>query len=104
MWVSDLARFLGREFYWRYGKTHKSFNVLMAELLYPPPAMNDLPLLWQQPPQAMPDEYKHADSIIAYRRYYASKVATMPLVYGKGSRQQPLWLRDLLNEQMLEAA
>ena len=25
---------------------------------------------WSQPPQAMPDEYKHEDSIIAYWQYY----------------------------------
>lgn len=106
MWVSDLARFLGREFYWRYGKTHKSFTVLMDELLYPPPAMHDLPLLWKDPPQAMPDDYKHDDTIKAYRRYYASKLATMPLVYDKGNRQQPLWLRDILtnHQDALEAA
>jgi hypothetical protein len=55
-----------------------------------------LPTKWSPPTLAMPDEYKSDDHIESYRRYYASKAATMPLVYNKGKDQQPLWLRDLL--------
>jgi hypothetical protein len=44
----------------------------------------------------MPDEYKTDDHIESYRRYYASKAATMPLVYHRGKTEQPQWLRDLL--------
>lgn len=104
-WVADLARFLGRQFFWRYGHDHKSRGVLHNELMYAPPAMYELPLLWSNPPLAMPDEYKSNDPIESYRRYYASKSATMPLVYNKGRDPQPLWLSDLLsNHDMLEAA
>lgn len=28
-----------------------------------------------QPPQCMPDEYKHPNSVIAYRKYYAGEKA-----------------------------
>jgi hypothetical protein len=96
-WVAELAQGLGREFYWRYGqKHHKSSLVLCEQLLYAPPAMRDLPLLWSPPTLAMPDEYKSDDHIESYRRYYASKAATMPLVYNRGLSKQPLWLVDIL--------
>ena len=95
-WVSDLARYLGRQFFLRYGHSHKSSDVLIAELLYPPAAMYELPLLWSDPPLAMPDEYKSDDPVLSYRRYYASKSTTMPLLYNRGKDPQPLWLSDLL--------
>jgi hypothetical protein len=96
MWVSDLAKYLGREFKWRYGHGHKSHDVLMAELVDCPDAMWGLPSLFTPPTLAMPDEYKSDDHIESYRRYYASKAATMPLVYNRGKTEQPQWLRDLL--------
>ena len=99
-WVAELAQGLGREFYWRYGqKHHKSSLVLRDELMYAPPAMRDLPLLWSPPTLAMPDEYKSNDHIESYRRYYASKAATMPLVYNRGLSKQPLWLSDILSQR-----
>jgi len=102
-WVCDLARELGRQFYLRYGHDHKSRGVLLSELVYAPPAMMTLPLLWDNPPLAMPDDYKSHDTVQSYRRYYASKAATMPLVYNKGRDLQPLWLRDLLIDQEVAA-
>jgi len=96
MWVSDLARALGREFFLRYRHDHKSRQVLINELMYPPPGMYALPHLWSDPPLAMPDEYKSDNAVQAYRRYYASKAATMPLQYYRGEAQQPVWLSDLL--------
>ena len=98
-WVADLARFLGREFVRRYGHDHKSAGILHAELIDAPPPMYSMPLLWSDPPLAMPDEYKSSDTIASYRRYYASKAATMPLLYYRGQRPQPAWLQDLLREE-----
>jgi hypothetical protein len=97
-WVSDLASGLGRQFFWRYGHDHKSRGVWFRELMYAPPEMMDLPLRWTPPTLAMPDEYKSADHIESYRKYYASKAAAMPLVYNKGRSPQPDWLQDLLVE------
>jgi hypothetical protein len=68
----------------------------MAELVDCPDAMWGLPSLFTPPTLAMPDEYKTDDHIESYRRYYASKAATMPLVYNRGKTEQPQWLRDLL--------
>lgn len=95
-WLSDLARGLGRQFLWRYGHDHKSRGIWFRELMYAPPAMQDLPLRWTPPTLAMPDEYKSDDHLVSYRRYYASKAATMPLVYNRGNSPQPDWLQELL--------
>jgi hypothetical protein len=48
----------------------------------------------------MPDEYKSNDHVASYRKYYASKVATMPMVYYKGNQQPPAWLTELWQDQM----
>jgi hypothetical protein len=48
---------------------------------------------------AMPDEYKSDDHLASYRKYYASKAATMPLVYNRGNSPQPDWLQALLLEE-----
>lgn len=98
-WVSDLAMFLGRQFTRRYGHPHKSATVWQNELRSPPPAMHDLPLLWSDPPLAMPDEYKVGSTVQAYRRYYASKRHLMPMVWYKGKEQPPLWFTDLVNNR-----
>jgi len=96
-YVVDLALGLGAEFSKRYGKHHKSHQVLVDELLKAPPAMYDLPLTWCAPTLAMPDEFKCNDAITAYRNYYASKAKTMAMAYHKGERQPPLWLTDIWN-------
>ena len=96
-YVVTLATYLGREFFLRYGKGHKSRDVLVAELLKAPPALYDMPATWSDPPLAMPDEFKSEDTVMSYRRYYASKAATMPLVYYRGERPMPISISDILN-------
>ncbi len=100
-YVVTLATYLGREFFIRYGKNHKSRDVLVAELLKPPPALYDAPAIWRDPPLAMPDEFKSDDAVLSYRLYYASKAATMPMLYHRGERPMPIWLSDLINERQL---
>lgn len=100
MFVAELARYLGIEFRKRYGKDHKSLEVLKRELLVPPPAMYNMPARWTNPPLAMPDEYKSDDTVESYRRFYVSKQERMPMVYYKGERTQP-WFFNL---DMVDAA
>jgi len=57
--------------------------------------MYKMPLLWQPPPLAMPDEYKSSNTIESYRRFYASKIERMPMVYNKGTSLPPYWLSDI---------
>jgi len=68
MWLYDHMMALGTEYYVRYGKTHLTITKCKEFLATPPKYIQGDE--WSQPPQAMPDEYKHEDSIIAYWQYY----------------------------------
>ncbi len=58
---------LGNEYKRRYGRTHMSID--KCGHLHEAPA--DIPHEpFEQPPQAMPDEYKSSCAIDAYRKYY----------------------------------
>jgi hypothetical protein len=64
-WTKKLALALCKEYTYRYGKKHKSEDII-KNLETP-----DLPNgSFYQPLQAMPDQYKNEDSLIAYRNYY----------------------------------
>ena len=58
---------LSKEYTFRYGKTHASYDKLAKHLMKIPDSIKrgNISTL----AQAMPDEYKHADPIVAYRRY-----------------------------------
>lgn len=68
MWLYEHMMALGTEYYVRYGKTHLTITKCKEFLATPPKYIQGDE--WSQPPQAMPDEYKHKDSIIAYWQYY----------------------------------
>ena len=59
---------LCREYTYRYGKIHKTDSKLRKLLYWPPRHISDGE--FTQPPQAMPNDVKHEDSITAYRNYY----------------------------------
>ena len=59
---------LCREYTHRYGKIHKTEQKLRKLLYWPPRHITEGK--FTQPPQAMPDDVKHEDSITAYRNYY----------------------------------
>ena len=65
---------LGNEYTKRYNKTHLTITKCYDVLQYCPVGM-PLGGKFNQPPQAMPDEYKHEDSIIAYWQYYINDKA-----------------------------
>jgi len=65
-WTYELAIELCKEYTYRYGKQHKTQTIL-EQLKCP-----NLPDGEFTPPaQAMPNEYKNENSMIAYRAYYA---------------------------------
>ena len=68
MWLYNHMMALGTEYYVRYGKTHLTITKCGEFLATPPKHIQGNE--WVQPPQAMPDEYKHKDSITAYWQYY----------------------------------
>ena len=68
-WVRRLGLELGAEYTYRRDRVHASAAVIAA--LPESPAIPDLG--WRDPPQAMPDAYRGADAVAAYRAYYAAE-------------------------------
>ena len=68
MWLWKHAYALCNEYRLRYGKTHSMESMLLNDLYDPPKNIAKKKLTTFV--QAMPDSYKNADAIIAYRQYY----------------------------------
>jgi len=88
LWLCKLGLELCKEYKYRFGqhKEHaceRHLNWLQAN---PPPLESKG---WKQPPQAMPDEFKHGSSVAAYRAYYLGAKRAI-LHYTK--RHQPHWI------------
>jgi hypothetical protein len=69
MWLCSLGWRLCKEYQFRYGehKVHKTEAHILWLLHNPPKYTN---MKFTKPPQAMPIEYKHKDTIEAYKTYY----------------------------------
>ena len=67
LYLCDLGLELCKEYTYRYGKRHKSQDVI-EWCLSNKPNINDIG--FTTPPKAMPDEYKVDDVIESYRNYY----------------------------------
>lgn len=67
-WLVELAYYLNEEAKLRYGKTtdHKSWEVIESLDICSSGAITPFA-------QAMPDEYKDEDAVLAYRTYYRTK-------------------------------
>jgi hypothetical protein len=86
LWLYELFVELGREYTYRYTKTHLSLQKLEDILIIPP---DNLPSSHLTPfAQAMPDECKHSDAVVAYRNYYKQYKSDI-CVWTK--RSQPDW-------------
>lgn len=68
LWLWKHAYALCAEYKQRYGKTHAMESMLLNELYDPPVNIPKGKLTTFV--QAMPDAYKNADAIVAYRTYY----------------------------------
>jgi hypothetical protein len=70
VWLAQHGDELCREFSRRYGKVHACQNPIghMAAMLHLIPNGPPTPFA-----QAMPDEFRDADAVVAYRAYYHSK-------------------------------
>lgn len=68
VWLCTLGKELCKEYTFRYGKIHKCQSML-NELEHNVPISFGVHE-WTEPPQAMPDEYKKKNSVLAYRQYY----------------------------------
>ena len=85
LWLRDLVIALNEEYRYRYEKNinHKSYDAAMN---LPLPKIKDHGLTSFA--QAMPDRYKHVNSIKAYRNYYINEKSNM--AFWK-KRNVPYW-------------
>ena len=85
-YLFDLFLALCAEYTYRYGKTHKSSELIDMLAYYP----DNIPNAdWTQPTPAMPDQYKSDDSIAAYRAYYIGEKSSM---FSWKNRPIPEWI------------
>ena len=90
-WLFEHFFALGREYTYRYGKTHKCFDGELSYMLGSPPhnlKQFDMTLM----PSAMADEFKISDDpLINYRNYYKIGKARM---HSWKNRQPPEWIMN----------
>jgi hypothetical protein len=88
LYLCELGLELCKEYTYRYGKRHKSQEVIEWCLIYKP---NVPDVEFTEPAMAMPDEYKVGDVVQSYRNYYMgakSGFATWK------NRQKPFWFEE----------
>lgn len=85
-WTHCYAEALNSEYGYRYGKSHKSMTVINRL-----PCPNLAPEGLTPFAQCMPDEYKHEDAVIAYRRYYEGEKSHL---FNWKFRERPPWLQS----------
>ena len=90
---------LGMEYTYRYNKEHASITKLAKPLMKFPKNINHskmTPLA-----QAMPDEYKHADPIVAYRRYVINEKHYAK--WEKGRAMPNWWTKEYEKELAIQS-
>lgn len=94
-WLYEHFIALCNEYSYRYGKTHLTDTKFRHVLDYAPPSI--LHTKFEEPPQCMPDEYKHESAIQGYRNYYRlDKSVNDWFCYNK-SRSRPSFLVGVTN-------
>jgi hypothetical protein len=92
LYLCELGLALCKEYTNRYGKRHKSQEVIEWCLINKPKIKD---IGFTEPPKAMPDEYKVSDVIESYRNYYRG--AKMGFAVWKNG-YKPEWLKNNLVE------
>jgi hypothetical protein len=87
-WLYTHFLALGMEYTYRYGKTHASVTKLKDALFFHPDNIEDKGLTPLA--QAMPDEYKDDNPIVAYRNYV---IHEKHYAQWNKNREQPTWWR-----------
>ena len=85
LYLCELGLELGKEYTYRYGKRHKSIDVIEWCIVNKP---NIPDIDFTQPAMAMPDEYKTDSVVESYRNYYMG--AKISLASWK-NREKPFW-------------
>lgn len=92
-WLYDHFVALCDEYSYRYDKTHKTDTKFRDALAYAPPSI--LHTKFEDPPQCMPDVYKHKNTVQAYRNYYTLDKANNDWFCYNKKRKAPSWLKEL---------
>jgi hypothetical protein len=90
LYLCELGLALSKEYTYRYGKRHKSQEVIEWCLINKPKIQD---IGFTEPPKAMPDEYKVSDVVESYRNYYRG--AKMDFAVWKNV-DIPKWLKNNL--------
>lgn len=86
-WHVQLLKEMHMEYTRRYGKTHKTESMISYLELLPKNLTQEG---WQDPPPAMPDEYKvKGNSVLSYINYYRGAKAR--LAFWRYSSPPPWW-------------
>lgn len=87
-WLAKHAKAILVEFTERYGKRHRTEDIV-DWLIVNEPKLEDKGFV--PPPQCMPEEFKNPDTITAYRKFYIKdKLEVKKLKYAKA--KQPAWI------------
>ena len=93
-WALENAIHIHEEYRFRFNKNHKSYDVISN--IINNNYSNDIPEgFFKEPPQCMPDEYKHKNYVTAYRSYYAGDKDRFAK-WEKG-RSKPKWYEKIKN-------
>lgn len=89
MWLLLMNAYLCNEYTSRYGKTHagQEINCWLMQQYSDMRLDKFSSMKWNQPPQAMPEDVKHEDSIVAYRQYYNKYKSS----FAKWHNETPSW-------------
>jgi hypothetical protein len=93
LYLCELGLALSKEYTNRYGKRHKSQDVIEWCLINKPKIQD---IGFTDPPKAMPDEYKVSDVVESYRNYYRG--AKMDFAVWKNG-DKPDWIKNNFVEQ-----
>lgn len=88
LYLCEFTLELGKEYTHRYGKRHKSIDVVEWCIINKP---NIPDIGFTTPAMAMPDEYKTSSVVESYRNYYAG--AKKNLAVWK-NREKPYWFGE----------
>lgn len=91
LWLAILGMELCFEFTYRYGNTHKTQSHLEWLVGHPPAGIPDVGITML--PQAMPDDYKHPNAIVAYRTYYRENKLKIRGIVAYTRRPPPAFLK-----------
>lgn len=92
-WLHDHGRALAKEYTFRYGRVHKSASIIewcwinVGNNMFDAPHENMI----SEFAQAMPEQYKQVNPVMAYRAYYRMEKAHL---HNYTKRSPPAWLLD----------